>query len=119
MGNLLDPKTNSFKAAIGVAGFLAVVLLVSLFTSLSSDETISLGDEAVEDLRLRVETESNLRATPTTLTDPELGLESSTQLTTPFAGVNLAANITNEPNIEPDAGQDGSVRVVCLSLIHI
>ncbi len=113
MGNLLDPKTNRFKAAIGAAGFLAVVLLVSLFASLSSDETISLGDEAVEDLRLRVETESNLSATPTTLTDPELDLDSSTQLTTPFAGVNLAANITNEPNIEPDAGQDGSVRVVC------
>ena len=114
----LDSNSVKLKAMF-VAAALATIALVVVITN-SADDSLSLGEDPQEvqptDVtpNFFVDQAANPGA-PTTLSastvrDDQQEQQPASQL---FDGVNIAANLTNQVNIDPDGGQDGSVRVVC------
>ncbi len=110
--------------AISIA-LLSAALVATIFTS--DDDALTVAQDSLEvdqsQADLEIETAGNANGSPTTLTDSALSLPFEADVTNnqrsqvrvgpPFAGVNIAANVTNQINIDPNGGQDGSVRVVC------
>lgn len=115
------------KASFALAITLLSAALVATIFNSSNDDTVSLGDDSANvsatDTDIEVTTNGNANGAPTTLADSNLGLSEGVDTTSnqrtqnlggaPFQGVNIAANVTNQIKIDPDGGQDGSVRVVC------